>query len=237
MNIQLDDHVSGGYFLTQAITTPDFCTRELLPPEIMTCSGCFAPFAPDVWAIQWTTCSQEEREQQAAKFGILPADLPQVMAWITSRLDATIGWPHVFLSLTTAREFCQQFVNGKVRGVLLGIGLPRQYVERFLGDEKPGASEGTPGVYQAVSGHHALQPGGQVLGYEILGYEYGTFHSWLCNRLEHEVHRHLQIRPNAHGLVGSLSEAERAATYCARDDVKAEPALWLPWLIVQYPLE
>jgi len=237
MSAQLENHVSGGYFLTQAVPTPDYCTRELLPPEIMTCSGCFAPFAPDVWAIQWTKCSQEEREQQAAKFGISLADLPQAIAWVTSRLDATIGWPHVFLSLAAAREFYQQFVNEKARSVLLGIGLPNQSVERFLADGKPAAGDATPGVYHAVNGRHTLEPDGQVVGYEILGYEYGTFHSWLCNQLEKAVHQDLQIRPNPHGFIGSLSEAERTAEYCSRDEVKAEPALWLPWLIVKYPVE
>ena len=159
------------------------------------------------------------------------------MDWVTGRLDTSVGWPHVLLSLATARELCQKFIKERSRCVLLGIGLPNQYVEQFLAEEKPAAGDGTPGVYHAVNGRHALEPDGQVLGYEILGYEYGTFHSWLCNQLEKAVHQQLQIRPNPHGFVGSLSEAERAVEYCSRDDVKAEPALWLPWLIVKYPVE
>jgi hypothetical protein len=51
------------------------------------------------------------------------------------------------------------------------------------------------------------------------------------------VSQALGIRPGAYGLVAGGAAARAAAAYCARDDVGAEPGLWLPWQIVEYPLE
>jgi hypothetical protein len=38
------------------------------------------------------------------------------------------------------------------------------------------------------------------------------------------------------GLLDTFEEASRVAEYVNREDVGAEAGLWLPWLVVQYPI-
>ena len=70
----------------------------------------------------------------------------------------------------------------------------------------------------------------------MLSYEYGIEHSWLCNSLERDAAEQLGVTPNSNGLIDLYDDADRVAEYANRDDVTTEPGLWLPWLIVQYPI-
>ena len=71
----------------------------------------------------------------------------------------------------------------------------------------------------------------------LLGEEYGEwFHSFVCNALENEYLERLHISLNPNGLIDRYDDAVRAADHTNLDEVGAEPVLWLPWLISEYPL-
>ena len=147
-----------------------------------------------------------------------------------------VGWPRVFFASHDARAFAKRFLPRDQRFKLLGIGLPAGVVEQFLAEQAPGPSMGVPGVYKAVSNRVSLESGGGVLGWEVLCYDHGGFHSWLCNGLETNVAEKYGIRPNEAGFITSAPEASVAAEYCGRQDVGAEPGFWAPWLVVEYAL-
>ncbi|HEU5171320.1 MAG TPA: hypothetical protein VFU46_12320 [Gemmatimonadales bacterium] len=75
---------------------------------------------------------------------------------------------------------------------------------------------------------------GRRLGFEPLVFYHALGCSWLCNGLDRLVARDVGIRPNASGLLADADEAHRAVEYISRDDVGAEPGLWLPWLLVEH---
>jgi hypothetical protein len=62
----------------------------------------------------------------------------------------------------------------------------------------------------------------------------GLSHSWICNGLESHCAEQLNIRPNVAGLIEDLAEAERCCQEISRDEVGAEPGLWLPVALVVY---
>lgn len=62
-----------------------------------------------------------------------------------------------------------------------------------------------------------------LLGYEVIGYEWGNFHSWLCNSLQRDLP---DIELNDHGLIRSFAEAERVAAFANEDD-GTEPVDWI----------
>jgi hypothetical protein len=74
------------------------------------------------------------------------------------------------------------------------------------------------------------------LGFEPLGYDYGGFHSFICNSLEKDYSKDLHLPINEHGRFSELAACERAVEYTRLDSTGAEPALWQPWLVVEYPL-
>ncbi|MBT8200830.1 MAG: hypothetical protein KJO36_09960, partial [Acidimicrobiia bacterium] len=71
--------------------------------------------------------------------------------------------------------------------------------------------------------------------FEVLSYEYGLEHSWLCNRLEDDALAELGVSPNPRtGLLDSRQDATAVADWINEGSIGAEPGLWLPWLIVEY---
>ena len=74
------------------------------------------------------------------------------------------------------------------------------------------------------------------MGFELLAMMFGLLTcSWVCNGLEAVCAEHLQVQPNEYGSIPEYADARRCAEYVSRDEVGAEPGLWLPWLITRYP--
>ncbi len=231
----INEFIAGGYYLTKYTNRSEYMSSDLLPPQIVSASACIVGIVPNYWAVEWASYEESERKKKASQIGIMPDMLPQVIRWITSRLDShEIGWGGGFNSVDLARQFAQQFLPNSIEIILIGIGLHRELVNTFLKEEGP---LGIQGTYEALSQGKSLELGGEVMGFEVLGYEGGGFHSWLCNSLEVHGYREFKIRPNSYGFIDTLEEAAKCAEYASREEVGAEPALWQPWVIVQYPVK
>jgi len=236
-NLAISEFISGGYFLAKHADRAAGMSADLLPTRILSASSCITDI-PDAWAIKWANYKESERKEEAAKFGITPEILPQVIDWVTSGLESRkIGWPVVFYSLETAQQFAQSFLPHDNDLALIGIGLQRELADLLLREEKPPENHGKPGIYEALSQDLNLASSGLVLGFEVLGYEWGGFHSWLCNGLEVDSYREFNIRPNRYGFISDIEDAAKSAEYASREDVGAEPALWQAWLVVKYPMK
>jgi len=235
--LDVSQYVSGGYFLAKYAARPECMSAELLPTRILSASSCITDI-PDAWAVTWASYTDSERRKEAAKFGVTPEVLPQMLDWVTSRLESKeVGWPVVFYTVDMALDFARRFLHISEDLALVGIGLRQEDASDWLVEEEPRESEGTPGIYEALSMGHALESGGEVIGFEVLGYDMGSFHSWLCNGLEVDCYRAFNICPNRKGLIRNLEEAIEVAEYASREEVGAEPVLWQPWLVAQYPIE
>src|SRR5262249_35642859 len=141
--------------------------------------------------------------------------------WLQARMDAGEWlWPRWFTALETAREFVARFSPDPIP-VVLGIGITEATAQEV-------------GLHLA-SRNLPLAPGGEVLGYELLGREDGgDFHSWLCNDLEPVLHELMGLRVNAHGLIDDPDTAAMAARALMEPEVGAERVPWLPALLVAY---
>ncbi len=228
--------VCGGYFLTHSVTRPPHVAAELMPPDIVSLSECIGDFIPNVWAVDWTNASAEERALEAGKFGITEAALPEIVAWTTEQVNAgTLGWPCVFFSTGEARSFAQRFLQTSSNLRMLGIGLPEELVSEFFTSNRPEPSTEAPGIYKAIGRVAEIEAGGKELGWDLLCYNHGGYCSWLCNGLERDVAKDCGVKPNPAGFISSVADALKAAEYCAREDVGAEPGFWAPWLVVEFP--
>ncbi|MEP7365365.1 MAG: hypothetical protein ABI972_19095 [Acidobacteriota bacterium] len=235
-------YASGGYHLARRLQAPVCRSPELLPSHVLSASECISEFLPDCWAIEWSSETGEERSTHASHFGIAPQSLPAVISWATGEFCKSFGWPNVFYTLEAAREARARFIPGTPDVVLIGLGLHKSLVSQFLEDAQPDAPKpgcapvGETGVYQCVkSGQHPTS-GGTPRGFEMLATCYGLLTcSWLCNGLEKVCAEQLGIRPNPHGFVETFEDAMRCTNLIVLPETHAEPGLWLPWLITEYP--
>lgn len=208
---------------------------DLLPESILTASGCIVDLVPDTWAIAWTGDTPEQRRQQADRLGLDDDGLRALTGWCTAALDAgSLGWPGVFLDVDTAVQVRSRLLPARAEVVLFGIALPGDLRDAFLEATRPGPREGTPGVVLALEANTPPDERGRWLGFDVLGWDHGGFHSYVCNGLETEFREHLGITPNAHGFFDSEQDARRCAVHAGLETTGAEPALWLPWQVLRY---
>lgn len=240
MEKPLSDFISAGFFVTREVERPSSLSAELLPARMISASRCIASFAPDTWCIEWTQDTQERRIEAARAFGLDAQALQEITAWATSRFDKAIRWSNVIIDLDAAIELVRLFLDKLPDVKVFELGLHRSMSQGFCQEAeppppKPGfAPNGRQGVHELLLAEKHLAGGGCVLGFEPLVFNHSMSCSWLCNGLEVLVSQALGIKPNRHGLLGRFDEAVTSVEYISRDDVGAEPGLWLPWLIIDH---
>ncbi|MEV4348314.1 hypothetical protein AB0J83_27975 [Actinoplanes sp. NPDC049596] len=105
-----------------------------------------------------------------------------------------------------------------------------EMLEAWIGDY--------PHPILANLGHRVAPPSGWVLGFEVLGFEAGRFHSWLCYGLHEQAEDELAVQANQDGLLTSLADAQRIADAAnnKRGTLNGTPeeVTWFPVRITQH---
>lgn len=229
LTIDAADYVAGGYILTRRVARDDaHHSADLLPAWIVSAGPCLADMALEYW---WN----EANVAEAAGFGVPESSWPELISWYTEQFETSIGAPGIARSPDVIHEFIDRFVTDRTDLTLLGLGLAPEHARELIDNWRSPPDRGEYGVFEMLERGVSLHPGGTALGYEVISYEYGLEHSWLCNSLETLAHERLGITPNEHGLLASASEAAAVADM-ANDSDAVEPGLWLPWLLVTYSL-
>ncbi|HUN87417.1 MAG TPA: hypothetical protein VMU28_01420 [Terriglobales bacterium] len=222
-------YFSGGYYLVKRFKrTPDVAPE--LPDVLVSLSNCFTDLAPDEWVLRSWGWELEHIAEDAGVFGI-PKDLiVPMLDWCTQ--EKLNDHPTSFRTADFAIEFHRRFVRAE-DVVALGIGLHRDLVDSFYQQLDKDPNRGYALVEQ-LDRKEILSPKGNRLGFEPLGFAGTHFHSWLCHNAPPEVKRTLAIQTNDHGMISDLRDATRATEHLVATG--AEPAIWEPWLIVQYEM-
>ena len=177
---------------------------------------------------------QTAREQAAAKFGLEKEELLALTDWCTKALESgALGWPGVFASLDVALRVKEEFFSRSVGLVVFGISLSRDDVPHFL-DQSTLEADAEFGVTSVLRRGESPSGRGRTLGFDVLGWEHGGFHSYLCNGLEVEFARLLKTSPNPYGFFDRLDDARQCTEHCNVETTGAEPALWMPWRVSLY---
>ena len=229
MEIDLKEFVAGGYCLAKYNERAEY-TADFLPPKIISASECIVDIFPSVWSAD-SIEKPNQAKREARSYSVSVDNLPQVLEWAEKHREIEIGWGNTFFSINKAREFANLFYDFVSELNVIGIGLKRELVVDYLNEEDAGY-----GVYEHLKQEKSLERGGEILGFEVLGNDYGSFHSWLCNGLEKDCKGKFGVIPNQNGFIATFEEAEKCAEYANRDEVGAEPCLWLPWLILNYKI-
>lgn len=227
MNNDPTAFISGGYFLTKRVARPQDVT-DFAPDSIVTLSNCFTEIAPGTWADKAYNYEDNDRAAEASKFGIPRDDVPNLVDEFTKAVESN-HITNLFPTLTIAEEFYRCCADEAV--VLLGIGLDASRVLSFKAQLDDDVNRGY-GLIERVDANVPVASGGEVLGYEPLGFCGTAFHSWLCHNAPADADKRFGIRPNRAGFIDSFSDAVRVT-----ENLKAtgaEPAIWEPWLVVQY---
>jgi hypothetical protein len=173
---------------------------------------------------------EQERLDGAARFGIHAEGASVVIDSLTELMDAkqVLCWS-TLVSEEAVREVLR-FVPETLSVRVIGLGLRPRHLQTLLSDApEPDAAP------EMVAREQPMPAGGVDLGFELLGFGYrtGKAHSWLCNSLESVFDKRFRIKPLSSGFLAE-EDAEAVSSALAKDEISAEPLLWLPWLIRDY---
>ena len=240
--MQLTDYISTGYFITVPTNRPDFVDGTLMPQSFLSLSSCFSDFFPGAWILEWCGTGETERTRIATLLGITPEQQQLAMAELDEALDETFGWENVIFDLDTARQYRQRYFSPTSRAKIVGAALHRDLCAEFVKvgtppQPRPGESSvASHGTVHAVRRNVPPAAGGTILGFEPMTFDQQQLGcSWLCNGLERICADKLHVVPNSRGYIDDEESAARCIDLIEADETGAEPGLWMPWLLIEYP--
>lgn len=220
----------GGYYIIKPISMTDWMNNKVLHELVLSASRCICNFYPDIDMI-WNQ-SKENKETYRKTLMLDNHTYDEMEYWINDRFEKNFDFPDVFNNYESAVEFYDKYLGSLNDLRIIGIALPNKFRDIFLEEQ----DDLRYGVCKNLSQSLRINMEGIVLGYEILGFEYGGFHSYICNGLEDYYYDKYNLKLNDNGLISTLDEAEILADYTNREIEGAEPVLWLPWVLLEYPL-
>jgi hypothetical protein len=232
--------MSAGFLLIKPSPRPNWEGKSLLPEQIVSSSACLCPSFPEPYAISWSSGSEDDQKRRFKKLGLPVERQKEAIDWSTEQFGQVFGWPNVFYRLEDAVAARNRFFPlADLR--VIGLGLPMEHAARLIDYATPPpqqagyAPDGASGYYEMAQRSQALPDGGNQLGYELANVDLGMLaHSWLCNHLEEHCANTLGIFPAANGLLPDLASAKQCLAEITKEEVGAEPGLWLPWALVEY---
>lgn len=218
--------ISGGFYITRAISRPSGLGDALLPERLLTLSACLTDLIPDWWALEWASCSGEERLVAMARIGLPAEALPAVVRLATNAFNrGELGWPCVWQSSSAARTALAA-LNLPSDFIIVELGVPANEATALIAKLEPPAGVGECGFLTRLKAGSALEHSAGAIGWEVLGVEDGgSFHSWLCNSIHDEAHNKRNIRPGQLGLL-STEEDARSVEALIDGGLGAEPVPW-----------
>lgn len=227
--------ISGGYYIVIPKERPDYMDIDLIPDTILSVSECICDFHPEI-NILWGS-SDETKNKYIQQLDISRSTYEQIESWIEDKFDIGVfAYPQVFTSVKLAREFTNKFLSKISNARIIGIGLPENSMNDFFEyEDLQGQQEEQYGVGKLLLSNSIVeQMNSRLLGYEVLGYENGSFHSYLCNGLEKELHKQFKFSLNDKGFIASLEEANRYCKYSNQEEIGTESVKWFSWAVFEY---
>lgn len=220
----------GGYYIIKPISRADWMNSNVLQESVLSASRCIYSFYPDIDII-WSK-SKKKKEAYKQILGLDKSCYDEMESWISKEFENNFDFPEVFNNYESAVEFRNKFLNNQDGLRIIGVALPNKYKNIFLDEQ----DDLRYGICKNLNQTLRINRECTVLGYEILGFEYGVFHSYICNGLEDDYYNKYKLKLNDNGLISTLEEAEMLSDYTNKEIEGTEPVLWLPWIILEYPL-
>jgi hypothetical protein len=183
----------------------------------------------EIIQLQWDEYDkvQEAIAEEATEFGIPETQIAELVRWAKAQHNDNYL---VYSNVEPALELLNRFVTDSMARVL-GVALHESLLESFQSQLSKDVNKGL-GLVELVNERQPPADGGRTVGFEPLGFEGTKFHSWLCHYAPAEAYERFGIRPNHLGLIDTLEDARRVNDYLLQTG--AEPAIWEPWLVIDY---
>lgn len=203
-----------GYYICELIEIPRYLGRT---GTMVSVSGCFGGTHPRLDVCFFTNNYTDAKERDAYKklWNLSGEKAQQLSKEINGLFGNGLDTDGRFTCLSDARRFYDSyFSNGNC--IIVSVSSEEKYFDILkgeLGNNSCGLTFDKTGCMDE----------NELLGFDILGWDIGIFHSFLCNGLQKMLTR---VRFNDYGLLGNTFD-ETAAFSCQIQGL-GEPVEWIP---------
>jgi len=195
--------------------------------KIYTCSTCINESLLSRFGRYWVN-SVESDEIARKEYNIDSGTIRQIYVW-TSKMEKAkeIECGFLFYRWKTALEYRNRFFSHLNDVVILGLYLPEKQADKLITEFEPDCdTEDEIGLLYRLKRRELEADEGKVLGYDLIGLEWQTFHSFHCNDVYSILKREYGVRINKHGLISSEDNWSELVGYMNDDDSPVEPVPW-----------
>lgn len=222
------NHIIAGYLIIEPVARPHWTQESKLPITLLTATDCICSVHPGEWGLAWTS-SPDDVEAIKAKLGLSSENLAAIQNKVQELFDAgQYGLPNVFSTYKAAKRFKEEHLQ-VLDCQIVRLSLPEPFLAVCIDEMMPEGNLLESGYLCNLKKKVSDPNSGQILGYEVLCWDTGAFHSFICNGLEKDYEEKLGLKLNPNGLFDDLESAVQAVDYTNREDVGAEPGYWAPF--------
>ena len=201
-----------GYYLKEIIPVPSYICLPV--DKLLSVSSCISVNHPPMYPNK--RADHKFMKQYRDMMDISQERLNELLQYT----DALLGKKQItldgcFLHEADAKH-ARAYLSSKRDIKVIGISIDEKYLS-LLRDV---------GEFENMIVPDYEDTDGMFLGYEILGYEMGSFHSYLCNNLEKTLREKFTVEFTSCGLIkNSIREIEFFCNYIRN---MGEPVRWIP---------
>ena len=204
---------------------PKYCDFEC--SSIVTISECFSDIHPCLTKCYYINHDKDQIDYQE-KLKLDDDAFNKLKIKVSELINnSNLYYDSHFSTKEDALQIRNTFFSAISELKLVGISIEEKLVDT-LADELHSADNETDRYWSKKM----LQSGGVFLGYDILGFDHSSFHTYLCNGLDKDISKHYNISINKYGLIeNSYSEVVDFAKII---EGKGEYVLWIPFAVHLY---
>lgn len=205
-----------GYYIVEPVTKPEGISLPC--KQIISASNCISIHHPDLDEFFWLG-KEEKAGTYQEKFRLSDRTFLQLKEDVSVMLnDMKMGTDGIFRTLKDAEEMYQKYFLASDEISIIGISVEDSYAD-MLQEEM----ENSGWLYKQGN----VQ--GNLLGFEIVGWDFSGFHSYLCNGLEKTIAEDYTLKVNYQGLI--QNSYEEVVDFTKRIEGMGEPVEWIPIVV------
>jgi hypothetical protein len=213
-----------GYYIAEPAPTLEWSGVKCR--QILTATDCICNLHPNMKGSFWISANEDSSKQHdeyQKLLGISDDEFSVLKEFVARLFDVgKIDVDGRFVDLADAAEFSVRYLANIPAAKIISLHLSEDFREEFV--------KGLPKMNAPIFAD-CTETTGEFLGYDILGWDWGAFHSFHCNALTEVISEKYCLELNDFGLIqNSYSQVKEFAEYI---DGKGEPVLWLPFAVYE----
>jgi len=218
------DFLNFGYYIVEPSPIPEYL--NLTCKQVLTVSECLCTIHPSLTGFLFHIELVEQPLEYKKSLMLSDKEFTELQEMVLHLYnERKLDVDSRFIRFSDALLFCKKYLYNKPNAKVISIALESAYKDAFI--------EEVDRCLNATLLEHRKSDG-DFLGYDILGWDFSYFHTYLCNGLNQDISSKYLLDVNKYGLLQNpYSQVKIFSEYI---DGKGEPVMWFPFAVYEHQL-